>query len=115
MVALAQLVRQDEVVEDEAKHSIAPMCSIDMDWLNWILLADKRLSELISNPERHASPNYDNECALAINPVKPDLGVRMVLNRDDNNTSMAYFAAGKNPFVYFSSYLRFSPFELICS
>ena len=115
MVALAQLVRQDEVIEDEAKHSIAPMCSIDMDWLNWILLADKRLSELISDPQRHASPNYDNECELAINPAKPDLGVRMVLNRDDNNTSMSYFAAGKDHIVYKSSALRFSPFELVFS
>ena len=113
MIALAQFIQGDKVVEEEAKQSIAPLCSSDMNWLNWILATDTKLTEFKSNPDRLASADNRNQGVLAINPSRLDLGVRMILAQDAKKTTLAYFAAGKDHIAYLSNVLITTPFDML--
>ncbi|MHB8057423.1 MAG: hypothetical protein ACYDHC_05960 [Desulfuromonadaceae bacterium] len=113
MVALAQLVKGDDVVKDEAKKSIGPMSSSDMGWLKWVLLADKSLNEIVANVDMLKVASNWNEGELALNAARPDLGVRMILGQDATKTTLSYFSAGKDHIAYLSSVLKSTPFDLL--
>ena len=113
MIALTQLIQGDKVVEAEAKQSIAPLCSSDMNWLNWILMTDLQLKEMIAHPERLEGASYSSHAVLAINPARLDLGVRMILAKEGNKVTLAYFGADKDHIAFVPKVLRTASFDAL--
>jgi len=106
MLALAQLVRGDEVVIEEAKQSIGPLCTSDMDWLDWILSTNRSLEKYIQNPEslRMADNVSIGDWAVYRDPL--ELGARLVLRVEGNKVALAYFGRNKNYISYTKNVLR---------
>ncbi|HPQ45171.1 MAG TPA: hypothetical protein PKZ42_13195 [Syntrophales bacterium] len=89
--AVAQLGQNDDAVISEAKKSIAPMCSGDMDWLNWIVSIGEKLFEFSSNPERFINAKETKYGYLAFHPKVPTWGIRLVINSNRKFTNLLCF------------------------
>ena len=111
MVALAQLVKDDEVVIEEAKQSIGPLCSSDMDWLNWIFAADDALSRFMSGEMGFCSTTNAKPGDIAFHNGVPGLGARTVLQLSDGKANLAFFNNDSGYRRYQASAIRFVGFE----
>lgn len=113
ILAIAQLVGNDEVTISEAKNSIAPICSGDMDWLNWILSIGGKLLELSSNPEKFTARDKAKAGDLAFLPKVPTIGIRLVVNSNSKCTNLLCFDLGKGHISYMSDAIKTVPLDNI--
>ncbi|ACM21208.1 hypothetical protein Geob_2864 [Geotalea daltonii FRC-32] len=113
MVALAQVIKGDKVVEEEAKASIGPMSSSEMDWLNWVLATGETLHGMVIDPGLMIGAKSAGLGGIALVPSKPDLGVRVILREDATKTSLVYFAASKDHIAYQTKVIKTAPFEML--
>ncbi len=111
ILAIAQLVGNDEVAISEAKNSIAPMCSGDMDWLNWILSIGEKLFELSSNPEKFITANEAKSGYLAFHSKVPTWGVRLVVSGNTKITNLLCFDREKGHSSCKSDAIRIVPLD----
>lgn len=91
MLLLAQLVKNDEVVIEEAKQSIGPLCSSDMDWLNWVLDADRAISRFTAQEDDSVAISQVSPGDIAYLPGVPKLGARVILRLDGGKVNLAFF------------------------
>ncbi|MEZ4600723.1 MAG: hypothetical protein R2940_13120 [Syntrophotaleaceae bacterium] len=111
MVCLAQLVRDDEVVMEEARQSIGPLCSSDLDWLEWIFSANKILSELIATPEMCSVGTEAKKGDIALIETAPQLGARLILGLDGGKADLAFFDREKGYRRYLQRAIRSASFD----
>jgi len=106
MLALAQAIRKDEIVLDEAEQSIGTLTTSEMDWL-------KELESLaVQCVDLRRSARDDTP------PVKPELGdivfhkdietmdLRIVCGVDDNNLTLINLDKKKRKVIYRSESMR---------
>lgn len=70
MVALAQLSAGDEIIQDNARKTIASFSSGEINWLKWIFNAEGKMSDLQEHPERFTTGEIAEAGYLAYNPQK---------------------------------------------
>ena len=92
VLALAQMIRVDEVVIDEARQSIETLTSSEMDWLKDIQwLAERcetlRLDQSSWQPAEQAEPG-----AIAVHRHIGDWDLRLVASRNDRRVSLVRLA-----------------------
>jgi len=112
-LAFAQLAKDDEVTIHEAKESIAPLSTSDMDWLNWILSTGKTVSKFISSPEKFAEDGDIKPGDLAVHPKVPSLGVRMVSSQIIDKTNLISFNPGRKQIGYQTAAIKVVPIERV--
>lgn len=110
MLSLAQLVKEDETVIEEAKQSIGPLCSSDMDWLNWVFDADKALNFLISQGETSPADKV-SQGDIAYLPGLPKVGARVVLQCHGGMVNLAFFDNKYGYRRYKANAIKFADFE----
>lgn len=113
MMALAQLVGGDEVVAEEARESIGPLCSSDMDWLNWVFSASHKLQDFLLKPTFRKTGQKAAPGDIVVNTKMPALGVRLVLSRDNHKVNLAYFGGKKEEISYIPDALEAGSFEIL--
>lgn len=111
MVSLAQLVRDDEVVMEEARQSIGPLCSSDLDWLNWIFAADKALARMAEGLNTTSVGTEAKKGDIAFIEAAPQLGARLILGLDGGKVNLAFFDKEKEYGRYLLSAIRSASFE----
>lgn len=111
MIALAQLIKNDDFVINEANQSIAPLCSSDMDWFNWVLAANDRTIKIHSNPGSYMIGSKAKIGDLAFHPDVPNLGIRLVFSQDDKKLNLVCFDPEKAFISYLSKFIRVIPIE----
>ncbi len=111
MVALAQLVNRDEVVMEEARQSIGILCTSDMDWLDWIHKADKKLQKLMKKPGALSDGNKAEPGDIAIHKYLDHLEVRLILNLEATKANLAYFGKKKDHISYRTDFIKVWSFE----
>jgi len=113
VLAIAQLGRNDEIVITEAKNSIAPLCSSDMDWLKGVLFIGKKLFEFSSNPEKFIAVSEANPGYLAFHRTVPTWGIRLVVGGNSKYTNLLCFDQTKGHISCRSDAIRTVPLDEI--
>lgn len=111
MVSLAQLVGNDEVVMEEARQSIGPLCSSDMDWLEWIFSANKSLTDLAASSGMHPLGSKTKRGDIALIEAAPQLGFRLIINLDGGKADLAFFDREKGYRRYLQKAIRSVSFD----
>ena len=112
LVALIQLIKNDEVVVAEALQSIGPLCSSDMDWLNKLFAADKRLEKWIGSPGDLNDGSRAVTGDIAIHKNSHYSGVKLILSHNNGFVELACFAKNKNHLSYSNKFLRVGSFAV---
>ena len=84
-----------------------------MDWFNWVLAADKKLSEIVSEPIKYALGRDAKPGDLAFHPKVPSLGVRMVLTRNSTKLNLISFDHEKEYIAYALDFIRVASLDQI--
>ena len=105
VLALAQIIDGDEVVIDEAKHSIGSLTTSEMDWLKNIQrIADQcdsmKQTDFILEPASEAEPGD-----VAIHKSKKGLPIRIVSSRAPGRINLVSLSRDKD-------YVAFTPDHL---
>lgn len=111
MVSLVQLVRNDEVVKEEARQSIGPLCSSDMDWLNWIFSADKALTGFIFAPPSDNPGTSTKSGDIIFMDNLPQFGARLVLQVANGKADLAFFDNDRGYRSYIPKAARYASFD----
>ncbi len=115
MLSLAQLVKDDEVVVEEARQSIGPLCSSDMDWLNWIFSADQALSKFISGDEHDCLAAKVSPGDIGFIAGLPHFGARMILSLDGGKANLAFLNNDDGYRRFQTSAIKFASFDQLMS
>jgi len=113
LLALTQLVKEDEVTIHEAEQSIAPLCASDMDWFEWILSTGKKISKFIASPREFSMQSSIKPGDLAFHPKVLSMGVRTVLSQVSSKTTLVSFDPNKKYIAYLTDAIRIAPFEKV--
>jgi len=111
MLLLAQLVKNDGVVIEEAKQSIGPLCSSDMDWLNWVLKADRAVSRFVVREDEAVSARQVSPGDIGYLPGVPKLGARVILRLDSGKVNLAFFDSEAGYKRYQVSAVKFANYD----
>lgn len=112
MLAFAQLIKNDPVVINEAKQSIA-LCNSNTEWLNEILLASQKLERLVNSPNRLKLGRDGNIEDIAIHQNDISLGVRLIIKKDSDYINLASYGKNKKFRRFEKDRLRVSSFDSI--
>ena len=111
MVALAQLSGGDAIIQDEARNTIAPFSSGELNWLKWIFTAEGKMSDLQKHPEQFTTGETAEPGYLAYNPKNPELGLRIVKNRGAAHVDLVGFLPKKKCRSFVGHSLKVIPHE----
>ncbi len=112
MIALAQLINNDNLVINEANQSIAPLCSSDMDWFSWVLATNDKMTKFNSNSGSYRDGSKAKIGDLAFHPKVPDIGFRVILKRTEKILRFVCFDQNKD-MSYQKTFIRVAPFNEI--
>ena len=106
LLALAQTIRTDEVVIDEARQSIGGLTSSDLDWLKELQVLAAHCDAMHPNssecqPSQEAQPGD-----IAIHKSMKNWDLRVVASRSGRNVSLIRLSKDKERNTYRSKYLR---------
>ncbi len=112
-VATAQLINGDEDVISEAKQSIGPLSSSDMDWLGKLMSVDQLFRDACINLTGLQDGASAKTGDFGFNSLKPELGIREILLKDKITISLSFQNVNHRKYSFPVSTVRIIPFEKI--
>ncbi|MDI9849526.1 hypothetical protein QM467_15835 [Rhodoblastus sp. 17X3] len=111
VLALAQLIRRDEVVLDEAQQSIGSLTSSELDWLEAIHTLATQCDTLLENPtnllpSQMAEPGY-----IAVHRTIRPWDLRIVRSQNNKQISLIRLTKDGRPLSYLSDNLSVVQFN----
>jgi hypothetical protein len=110
MLALAQMVCADEVVIDEARHSIGSLTSSELDWLLEIQHLAKQCDAVREGAVESKATIQAVPGDIAVHRTLKNLGLRIVGSNSGNQISLIRLDRKKDRINYVPDHLRFTAF-----
>lgn len=109
VLALAQMMRADEVVIDEARQSIGSLTTSELDWLTGIQRLAERCTALKEDHETLRSADRAEPGDIAVHKTVGDWDLRIVAASGGNRISLICLAKDKDQIVYRPEHLAVLP------
>ena len=104
-LALAQMIRTDEVVIDEARQSIGALTSSEMNWLKDMRWLAERCESLRTDKASWQPADKAEPGAIAVHRQVGDWDLRLVASRDDKRISLVRLNKDDNRIAFAPKYL----------
>ena len=109
VLALAQMMRADEVVIDEARQSIGSLTSSELDWLTDIQRLAERCTALKKDHESLKPADKAKPGDIAVHKTLEDWDLRVVASSGGNRISLICLTKDKEQIVYRPEHLAVLP------